>query len=87
MVSVSKKLGPSDMENASVVIDFADKKVLKCVIEGKPHDTDFDKMREYYVRVYPTLIEQLEREAPITAAISGTPGAMNRQARRAAAKK
>ena len=66
MVSVTKRVRTSDMNNANVILDFADKKVMKCVIEGKNHDTTFDKMREYYARVYPNLVEQLEREAAIT---------------------
>lgn len=66
MVSVSKRVRTSDMENANVILDFADKKILKCVIEGKTHDSTFDKMREYYARIYPNLVEQLEREASIT---------------------
>ncbi len=65
MVSVTKRVRTSDMNNANVILDFADKKVMKCVIEGKNHDTTFDKMREYYARVYPNLVEQLEREALI----------------------
>ena len=66
MVSVTKRVRTSDMNNANVIIDFADKKVVKCVIEGKDHDTTFDKMRDYYARIYPNLVEQLEREATIT---------------------
>ena len=66
MVSVTKRVRTSDMNNANVILDFADKKVVKCVIEGKNHDTTFDKMREYYARIYPNLVEQLEREATIT---------------------
>ena len=66
MVATGKRVRTSDLENANVILDFADKKIIKCLIEGKPHDADFDKMRDYYNRVYPNLIEQLEREAPIT---------------------
>ena len=65
MVSVAKRVRTSDMNNANVILDFADKKVVKCIIEGKNHDTTFDKMRDYYQRVYPNLVEQLEREAHI----------------------
>ncbi len=65
MVSVAKRVRTSDMNSANVILDFADKKVMKCVIEGKNHDTTFDKMRDYYYRVYPNLVEQLEREAGI----------------------
>lgn len=66
MVATAKRVRTSDMADANVILDFADKKVVKCLIEGKPHPTEFDKMREYYNRVYPTLIQQLEREASIT---------------------
>lgn len=65
MVSVSKRVRTSDMNNANVILDFADKKVVKCIIENKEHDTTFDKMRDYYARIYPNLVEQLEREANI----------------------
>ena len=68
MVNVSKRIRTSDMNNANVILDFAEKKIVKCLIEGKPHPTEFDKMRDYYNRVYPNLIEQLEREASITKA-------------------
>jgi hypothetical protein len=68
MVSTAKRVRTSDMDSANVILDFADKKVVKCLIEGKPHPTDFDKMRDYYDRVYPNLIQQLEREASITKA-------------------
>ena len=66
MVSVTKRVRTSDMESNNVILDFAEKKVVKCLIEGKDHDTTFDKMRDYYNRVYPKLVEQLEREASIT---------------------
>jgi hypothetical protein len=66
MVSVSKRVRTSDMNSQNVILDFADKKVVKCIIEGKEHDTTFDLMKQYYLRVYPTLVEQLEKEAHIT---------------------
>ena len=66
MVSVSKRVRTSDMNNCNVIMDFADKKVIKSVIEGKEHDSDFDKLRDYYARVYPKLVDQLEKEANIT---------------------
>lgn len=66
MVNVSKRVRTSDMNNANVILDFADKKIIKCVIEGKEHETTFEQMREYYYKVYPQLVDQLEREALIT---------------------
>jgi hypothetical protein len=44
-----------------VIVDYKEKKIVKCIIEGKQVDTDFDKMNEYYKKVYPDLIAQLER--------------------------
>jgi hypothetical protein len=65
MVSVTKRVRTSDMNNANVILDFADKKVVKCIIENKEHNTTFEKMRDYYARIYPNLVDQLEREAGI----------------------
>lgn len=67
MVSVSKRVRTSDSQTANIILDFASKKVDKCVIEGKVHDTTFERMRDYYAKIYPNLIAQLEKEAPITA--------------------
>lgn len=68
MVSVTKRVRTSDMTNSNIILDFADKKVVKAVIEGKEHTTTFEQLREYYNSIYPNLVEQLEREAGITAA-------------------
>jgi len=68
VVNVRKQVQVSDMNQSNVILDFAEKKVVKCIIEGKPHDTTFEIMRDYYSKIYPNLIEQLEKEAPITAA-------------------
>jgi hypothetical protein len=65
LVATSKRVRTSDMEDANVILDFADKKILKCVIEGKNHESTFEKMRDYYARVYPNLVDQLERESGI----------------------
>lgn len=65
MVSVAKKVNSTDISKANIVVDFAKKKLLKCVIEGKPHDSTYELIREYYHKIYPTLIEQLEKEGPI----------------------
>ena len=67
LVAVSKKIKPADIQTCNVILDYAKRKVEKCVIEGKVVDSDFDKMNEYYKKVYTNLIDQLEREAGITA--------------------
>jgi hypothetical protein len=65
LVSVSQQLKPDDLELVNVILDFAEKKVVKSIIEGRKHDTTFEQLRDYYINIYPNLIEQLEREAPI----------------------
>ena len=65
-IAVSKRIKPSDLQTCNVIIDYAAKKVEKCVVEGKIVDTDFERMDAYYKQVYPNLIAQLEREAIIT---------------------
>jgi len=70
-VAVSKKVKPSDLKTCNVILDYAKKKVDKCVIEGKVLDREWDKMHEYYLRIYPNLISQLEKEASITEKTNG----------------
>jgi hypothetical protein len=60
-VSISKRVRTSDIQMCNVILDFSKKKVDKCVVEGKVVDTDWDKMIEYYKKIYPTLIDQLEK--------------------------
>lgn len=60
-VQVSKRVRNSDSQMCNVILDFLEKKVQKCVIEGKTVDTDWFKMHEYYKKIYPNLIEQLEK--------------------------
>lgn len=57
----AKKIRPIDTQTCNVIIDYKDKKVIKCVIDGKVTPTDFTKMHEYYKQIYPSLIEQLEK--------------------------
>jgi phosphopantetheine adenylyltransferase len=66
-VAVGKKVKSTDIQMCNVIIDYAKKKVEKCVIEGNRVETDFEKMNEYYKRIYPSLVAQLEKEAEITA--------------------
>lgn len=60
-VAVSKRVRQADIQTCNVIIDYSRKKVDKCVIEGKVVDTDFVRMNEYYKRIYPSLIDQLEK--------------------------
>jgi len=70
LVSVSKKIKQTDLQSCNVILDYAENKIMKCVIEGKKQDTDWVRMNTYYKKVYPKLIEQLEKEAVIDAKVS-----------------
>jgi hypothetical protein len=60
-VTVSKRIKTSDLQMCNVILDFAKHKLEKCVIEGKVVDSDFQKMSEYYKKIYPNLVDQLEK--------------------------
>lgn len=47
-------------------MDYATKKIEKCIIEGKVLDTDWDRMNSYYKKVYPVLVDQLEKSNTIS---------------------
>lgn len=59
-VGFSKRLKSTDNQTCNVIMDYKDRKVLKCVIEGAVVPTSFEQLHEYYSRIYPTLIEQME---------------------------
>jgi len=65
-VEVTKRVKTAHIQNSNIIMDFALKKIEKCVVEGKKHDTTFEQMRDYYERIYPQLIKQLEVEAPLS---------------------
>jgi hypothetical protein len=66
-VTVSKRVRASDIQTCNLILDYAKKKIDKCIIEGKKLDTTWDRMNYYYKRIYTSLIAQLEKEAEITA--------------------
>ena len=66
-VTVSKRVKTSDIQTMNVIMDYVKKKVDKCVVEGKVLDKDWESMNEYYRKIYPNLVAQLEKEAAITA--------------------
>jgi hypothetical protein len=45
----------------NIIMDYKEKKVVKCFIEGKVLERDFQSLNAYYKEIYPTLIEQLEK--------------------------
>ena len=63
---VRKSLKKSDMSTCNVILDFGTRKIEKCVIEGNVVERTFEDLATYYRKVYPSLVTQIERDAPIT---------------------
>lgn len=59
-VGFSKRVRPNDMQTCNVILDYQERKVLKCYIDGRIVPTDFQKMHDYYKQIYPELIGHLE---------------------------
>jgi hypothetical protein len=55
-----KKFKTKDMQTCNVILDYKERKVVKCVIEGKIVPTDFERLNDYYKQHHPQIIEQLE---------------------------
>lgn len=60
-IGFSKKLRSQELQTCNVILDYKERKVIKCWIEGKILPTDFDRMHDYYKKIYPQLIDQLEK--------------------------
>lgn len=60
----AKRVRTSDITTCNVVMDYGLRKVDKCVVEGNKLDRSFDQLDEYYKKIYPSLIAQLEKEGP-----------------------
>ena len=71
LVSVSKRVKTADLNTCNIILDYAKKKVDKSVVEGKKVDMDFEKLNEYYKKVYPQLINQLEKESTVEKKVNG----------------
>lgn len=60
---VAKKIKERDLTTANVILDFKEKKIEKCLIEGQVIPMDWEKAYQYYKRAYPAIVERLEIEA------------------------
>ena len=71
LVSVSKRVKTADLNTCNIILDYAKKKVDKSVVECKKVEMDFEKLNEYYRKVYPQLINQLEKESKVEKKVNG----------------
>jgi hypothetical protein len=60
-VQVARRIRDNDIRTVNVIMDYAEKKVIRCFIDGKVVDSSFDLLHEYYKKFYPAYIEQLEK--------------------------
>jgi hypothetical protein len=60
-VEITKSVRTKDIQTCNVIMDFQEKKVNKCIIESKSIDTTWDQLRDYYQKVYPDVIDRIEK--------------------------
>jgi hypothetical protein len=60
-VEISKKLKDKDITNCNIILDFKEKNVQKNVIQGQGMNLPWDTLIEYYKKVYPDQIAELEK--------------------------
>ena len=60
LVTVSKKVKASDSASAAVILDFKMRKVEKAHLDGTTLPRDFDRIRGFYAKHYPNIIQDLE---------------------------
>jgi len=66
-VRLVKRVRTSDYTTSNIILDFAKRSVDKCVVEGNKLDRTFDQLHEYYKKIYPAMVAQLEKEGPALA--------------------
>ena len=59
-----KRIRNSDISMSNIIMDYGTRKVEKCVIEGSKLTKSFYELNTYYKKIYPQIVEQLEKEGP-----------------------
>jgi len=59
-----KRVRTSDASTSNIILDYGLRKVEKCVVEGNKLDRTFDQLNDYYKKIYPQIVEQLEKQGP-----------------------
>ncbi len=59
-----KRCRNSDLVNSNIILDYGKKTVDKCVVEGHRLDKSFNDLNLYYKKIYPKMVEILEKEGP-----------------------
>jgi ribosomal protein L22 len=61
IVSVANRLRTKDIDTASVILDFANKRVIKASLGDQTAPRDWSRIRDYYHQHYADVIDSLER--------------------------
>jgi hypothetical protein len=61
-MAVSKRVKPSDLQTASVILDFKKLEVVKASMGGVAVSRDWDRIVSYYHQHYASTIERLLKE-------------------------
>jgi hypothetical protein len=62
VMSLSNRVKPKELQTASVILDFQDQVVVKCVIDGKSMPKAWDTIVAYYYKYYQATMERLFKE-------------------------
>ena len=62
VLTLEKRLRTRDLQEASVIMDFRDRKVVKASMNGTSVPKDFDRIVSFYHQHYANIIDRLFRE-------------------------
>ena len=62
VMAVANRVKSRDLQTASIILDFRDQIVLKCVIDGKSMPKEWDTIVAYYYKHYQATMERLFKE-------------------------
>jgi len=62
VVAVSKKIKKSDIQTASIILDFKNRIVVMATMKDVEISKDWDTLVDYYYKHYPAVIERLFNE-------------------------
>ena len=62
VMAVANRVKSRDLQTASIILDFRDQVVLKCVIDGKSMPKEWDTIVAYYYKHYQATMERLFKE-------------------------
>jgi len=73
LVAVSKKIKLADASAAAVILDFRRRHVEKAHLDGVTLPREFDRIRDFYHKHYPKIIQELEvMNQPPAASVTDT---------------